>query len=467
MEMNFTRVEVVGEKEMIDKSLVPTPALIFLCVIAGVIVILFIVYQVVKRGLVCNLEPPERPDEEEYEYLKSVPYETETDDEFYGSKTPSRRSSCNTTSGSLRSDGDYVTGGYYKPGNYSDGTDGLEYLSYSPGTVRKTFGGEMTPRGFGSSLSAGEELVSIAGRIQISASYAPTANKLAVSILKAEDLPTKERGGPSMVQVRVVLLPVKKQRFKTKAKPSTHPSFHETFTFSHVTHEEVRYGSLRVRVYGHERITRDRLVGEVNMPLSEFDLDSESDTVWRMIIPRSQLSAADSLYDITETMSIGSGHGGSSSSLIAVHGGTPELLVALCYQSLTGRLTVEILKASNLRMPTMQRAPDTYVKIVLISPIGRPVAKSKTTIRRSMTDPEYNESFVFQMSERDLAEVTLQFTVVAISRTRKKKEIVGWFHLGKNNSGQEETLHWNELLQASEKSVSRWHVLFEDIQKMR
>lgn len=110
---------------------------------------------------------------------------------------------------------------------------------------------------------------------------------------------------------------------------------------------------------------------------------------------------------------------------------------------------------------------DTYVKVVLISPIGKPVAKSKTTIRRSMTDPEYNESFVFQMSQRDLAEVTLQFSVVAISRTRKKKEIVGWFHLGKNNSGQEETLHWNELMQAEEKSVSRWHVLFEDIKEVR
>lgn len=104
---------------------------------------------------------------------------------------------------------------------------------------------------------------------------------------------------------------------------------------------------------------------------------------------------------------------------------------------------------------------DTYVKVVLISPIGKPVAKSKTTIRRSMTDPEYNESFVFQMSERDLTEVTLQFSVVAISRTRKKKEMLGWFALGKNNSGQEESVHWNDMIQAKEKSVSRWHILVE------
>ena len=77
------------------------------------------------------------------------------------------------------------------------------------------------------------------------------------------------------------------------------------------------------------------------------------------------IQGADSLYDVSDSISIGSGHGGSTSSLVAVHGGTPELLVALCYQSLTGRLTVEILKASNLRMPAMQRAPGKTAHVIV------------------------------------------------------------------------------------------------------
>ena len=44
------------------------------------------------------------------------------------------------------------------------------------------------------------------------------------------------------------------------------------------------------------------------------------------------------------------------------HGGAPELLVSLSYASLTGRLTVEVLKASNLRHLQMQRAPGKYKK---------------------------------------------------------------------------------------------------------
>lgn len=64
------------------------------------------------------------------------------------------------------------------------------------------------------------------------------------------------------------------------------------------------------------------------------------------------------MYDLSDTGSVRSfGSLGSSSSLVMAQSGAPELLVSLCYQSLTGRLTVEVLKASNLRNLSMQRAP--------------------------------------------------------------------------------------------------------------
>lgn len=64
------------------------------------------------------------------------------------------------------------------------------------------------------------------------------------------------------------------------------------------------------------------------------------------------------MYDLSDTASVRSfGSYGSSSSLAMAQSGAPELLVSLCYQSLTGRLTVEVLKASNLRNLSMQRAP--------------------------------------------------------------------------------------------------------------
>ena len=102
---------------------------------------------------------------------------------------------------------------------------------------------------------------------------------------------------------------------------------------------------------------------------------------------------------------------------------------------------------------------DSYVKIEVLSSRGKRVAKSKTTIRRSMTNPEFNESFVFQMSESDLHEVTLVFSVISISKTRKKKEILGWFTMGKEANGLDEIDHWEEMVATKEQKSTHFHVL--------
>lgn len=76
-----------------------------------------------------------------------------------------------------------------------------------------------------------------------------------------------------------------------------------------------------------------------------------------------------------------------------------------------------------------------------------------------MADPEYNESFVYEISEKDLQSTTLMFSVIAISKTRKKKEMIGWFALGKNHSGEDEIRHWNDMIQQKEQKISQWHIL--------
>ena len=74
------------------------------------------------------------------------------------------------------------------------------------------------------------------------------------------------------------------------------------------------------------------------------------------------------MYDLSDTGSVKSyGSYGSVSSLAMAQSGAPELLVSLCYQSLTGRLTVEVLKASNLRNVSMQRAPGINNRILFVA----------------------------------------------------------------------------------------------------
>ena len=76
-----------------------------------------------------------------------------------------------------------------------------------------------------------------------------------------------------------------------------------------------------------------------------------------------------------------------------------------------------------------------------------------------MTDPEFNESFVFQMSEQDLNEVTLVFTAISLSKARKKNDIIGSFCMGSDASGIDEIEHWKEMMEKKETKSTYFHSL--------
>ena len=87
---------------------------------------------------------------------------------------------------------------------------------------------------------------------------------------------------------------------------------------------------------------------------------------------------------------------GSTTSM--QHGGVPELLLGLGYNGTTGRLTVEIVKGSHFRSLNLNKAPDTYVKLCLVSSIGQEISRAKTSTRRGQPNPLFKETFVFQVS---------------------------------------------------------------------
>lgn len=143
------------------------------------------------------------------------------------------------------------------------------------------------------------------------------------------------------------------------------------------------------------------------------------------------------------------------------HGGVPELLLGLSYNGTTGRLTVEVVKGSHFRNLALNKAPDTYVKLCLVSSMGQEMARAKTSTRRGQPNPLFKETFVFQVALFQLNDVTLMISVYA-KRNMKRNEMVGWYSLGLNSSGPEEMAHWNDMREATRGEVlARWHVLVD------
>lgn len=140
----------------------------------------------------------------------------------------------------------------------------------------------------------------------------------------------------------------------------------------------------------------------------------------------------------------------------------------------------------------MGKAPDTYVKLCLVSSMGQEIARAKTSTRRGQPNPLFKETFVFQVRALKLIfttttknshektnnnliqqvalfqlnDVTLMISVYA-KRNMKRNEMVGWFSLGLNSSGVEEIQHFNDMRDAANINgqvgkcdlIARWHVL--------
>jgi hypothetical protein len=67
---------------------------------------------------------------------------------------------------------------------------------------------------------------------------------------------------------------------------------------------------------------------------------------------------------------------------------------------------------------------------------------------------------LFQVALFQLPDVSLMVSVYN-KRSMKRKEMIGWFSLGLNSSGEEELAHWNDMRDVRGEQICRWHVLVE------
>ncbi|KAJ8674274.1 hypothetical protein QAD02_005536 [Eretmocerus hayati] len=326
-----------------------------------------------------------------------------------------------------------------------------------------------TPTDTIASLAASiEELASL----EVAFLYDAPMREMTVHVLQGRNYPTTANGS----QVRLVLLPSKKQRRKTRVRQGGSPQYMESFLLPRVNPEDVNAMGLRVRVYFWSgRMRRERLLGEARISFDRINLQLET-TLWLTLQPPPSSSAQDwgTTASLTRSDSTGSQVSVQSYALpttppygSSMKGGSvAEILIGLTYNGVTGRLKVEIIKGSHFRCGSAaldSKPPDTYVKLALVDSNGHDIGRSKTAIRRAQPNPLYKETFIFQVALFQLGDVSLYLTVYHRRRTavgKKGREMIGWLCLGHCSSGADELQHWNDMRAARQPTqVQRWHPL--------
>jgi len=265
------------------------------------------------------------------------------------------------------------------------------------------------------------------GNIKYKVEYDFVTSTLIVTVVECKDLIAMDMNGMSDPYVKIYLLPDKKRKQETKIHRKTlNPVFNETFKFV-IPYGEVMGKTLIFAVYDFDRFSKHDEIGEVRLPICNIDLAQVEEST-------------------KELQSIaGDGHLG-------------DICFSLRYVPNTGKLTVIVLEAKNLKKMDVGGLSDPYVKMALMQN-GKRVRKKKTTIKKCTLNPYYNESFTFDLPFEYIQSVNLLVTVVDYDRVGGN-EPIGEVELGCQSKGAE-LRHWSEMLDTPRRPVAKWHTLKE------
>ncbi|XP_064890805.1 synaptotagmin-10 isoform X2 [Columba livia] len=129
-----------------------------------------------------------------------------------------------------------------------------------------------------------QEDVKTCGKLNFTLRYDYENELLAVTIVKALDLPAKDFTGTSDPYVKIYLLPDRKKKFQTRVHRKTlNPVFDETFQFP-VAYDQLSNRKMHFSVYDFDRFSRHDMIGEVILDnLFEVSDLSREANVWKDI----------------------------------------------------------------------------------------------------------------------------------------------------------------------------------------
>lgn len=264
------------------------------------------------------------------------------------------------------------------------------------------------------------------GTLHFSLDYDFEANNLKVHVMEATGLPAMDLNGTSDPYVKVYVLPDKKKKFETKVqKKSLNPVFDETFNFK-VLYKEIGSKTVVLAMFDFDRFGKHDIIGKIEIPLNSIDLG-------QMYEATKELEPADK-----DSEKLG------------------DICFSLRYVPTSGKFSVVILEAKNLKKMDACGLSDPYVKINLMQN-GKRLKKKKTTVKKNTLSPYYNESFSFEVPFEQIQKVSVVITVLDYDQVGSNDPI-GKVIVGCGASGQE-LRHWSDMLAAPRRPIANWHSL--------
>jgi len=99
--------------------------------------------------------------------------------------------------------------------------------------------------------------------------------------------------------------------------------------------------------------------------------------------------------------------------------------------------------------------PDAYARVALMFD-GRHLKKSKTIIKKGDLNPEFDETFAFDVPSQKLGSIYFRVSILHAGKTKEEHRLLGRVYIGPNLDAEAHT-HWMEMIHTPRKQVTSWH----------
>ncbi|XP_028398681.1 synaptotagmin-7-like [Dendronephthya gigantea] len=270
------------------------------------------------------------------------------------------------------------------------------------------------------------------GMIDVSILYKQTTCELFLKVNKAIDLPVKDlRNNTSSAFVKLYVLPSRRYNYTTNiVSKCLNPVFNESFAIGGLTLMEILQLTIQFLVIHHEPIHRNIMIGELSLPLVNYEFVDE------------ELTLCQNLREHKPKPVLG------------------ELLVSVCHQPLASKLSVTVVQARNLPKISNYGIGDPYVKVELFFNSKR-LCKKKTRTKKKTTNPRFVQLFTFDLEASYIAlESLILVMTILVKDPGGCHEKIGQVVLSSLTGGSA-FAQWNEVIQNPHVPIEKWQMIHE------
>ncbi|KAG8431405.1 hypothetical protein GDO86_018884, partial [Hymenochirus boettgeri] len=265
------------------------------------------------------------------------------------------------------------------------------------------------------------------GRVQYSLEYNFQREELTFAVKQASNLKAMDLGGTSDPYATVHTTNAPQKKYETKVHRKTlNPVFNQSFIFK-VPQKEISEISVVVLMYDFNKLLKDSVIGEMRIDLADVDLNHVIED-WKDLGPSGKIE----------------------------HERLGEICFSLRYVPSSGKLTVIILEAKNLKRMDADGLSDPYVKVHLALN-KKKWKRKKTAVKKNTIKPYFNEAFTFDVSLEQIQKIDMIISVWDHDKVGKNKQI-GKVFLGCEASGNA-LRHWSDMLAHPRRPMAQWHNL--------